>query len=89
MHPVGQRNRCHGPGRSRGHAPHGALTQLGLGVNAGHDLNLVNLTRFCEMGEVAEVSIGHALIADALEFGLAETVRLYLDALAHAQPDPG
>lgn len=53
----------------------------GLGVNAGHDLNLVNLPLFiARVPDVLEVSIGHALIADALEFGLAETVRRYLAA---------
>ena len=56
--------------------------KLGLGVNAGHDLNLDNLTAFIAIGDVAEVSIGHALIADALEFGLSATVRKYLDAIA-------
>ncbi len=56
-------------------------TQLGLGVNAGHDLDLHNLPLFCQISEVAEVSIGHALIKDALAFGLAETVRKYLAAL--------
>ena len=56
--------------------------QLGLGVNAGHDLNLDNLAAFVAMGDVAEVSIGHALISDALEFGMAETVKRYRDALA-------
>lgn len=55
---------------------------LGLGVNAGHDLNRENLPVFLtHVPEVVEVSIGHALIADALEFGLAATVRLYLDAI--------
>ena len=54
---------------------------LGLGVNAGHDLNLANLARFVAMGGIDEVSIGHALVADALEFGLSDTVRRYLDAL--------
>ena len=56
-------------------------SQLGLGVNAGHDLNLVNLAHFVAMGGIAEVSIGHALIADALDFGLAATVKRYLSAL--------
>ena len=51
--------------------------QNGLGVNAGHDLDLVNLARFLEIDGIAEVSIGHALIADALEMGLAEAVRRY------------
>jgi pyridoxine 5-phosphate synthase len=53
----------------------------GLGVNAGHDLNLKNLGRFCEIPDVLEVSIGHALTADALELGLAAAVRAYLDVL--------
>ena len=56
-----------------------AAQALGLGVNAGHDLNLRNLAGFLSaVPGVMEVSIGHALIADALEFGLAETVRRYL-----------
>lgn len=55
-----------------------AAHQAGLGVNAGHDLNLSNLAAFVRaVPDVAEVSIGHALIADALEFGLAEAVRRY------------
>ena len=53
-------------------------TRLGLAVNAGHDLNLTNLARFLAIGGIAEVSIGHALVADALEFGLANTVERYL-----------
>ncbi len=58
-----------------------AATSLGLGVNAGHDLNIPNLPPFLHaVKSVLEVSIGHALIADALEFGLAETVRNYLKA---------
>jgi pyridoxine 5-phosphate synthase len=56
--------------------------ELGLGVNAGHDLNLANLAAFVKaVPKVLEVSIGHALIADALEFGLKETVRKYLACL--------
>ena len=54
---------------------------LGLGVNAGHDLNLDNLAEFVAMGGIEEVSIGHALIGDALEWGLSETVRKYLDVI--------
>ena len=57
---------------------------LGLGVNAGHDLNLDNLAAFVGMGGIAEVSIGHALVADALDVGLSTAVRQYLDALAGA-----
>jgi pyridoxine 5-phosphate synthase len=53
-------------------------TDAGLEINAGHDLNLDNLGFFlANVPGVEEVSIGHALIADALEFGLAETVRKY------------
>ena len=55
--------------------------QIGLGVNAGHDLDLTNLGMFATISEVSEVSIGHALIADALERGLFETVRAYLAIL--------
>ena len=58
-----------------------AARDAGLGVNAGHDLNLHNLTPFLrQVPNVLEVSIGHALIGDALEFGLTETVRKYLQA---------
>jgi pyridoxine 5-phosphate synthase len=54
----------------------------GLGVNAGHDLNRDNLGDFlAAVPRVAEVSIGHALIADALEFGLASAVHSYLDCI--------
>jgi pyridoxine 5-phosphate synthase len=52
--------------------------ELGLGVNAGHDLNLDNLNYFFkEVPYLAEVSIGHALIADALYYGLENTVQMY------------
>jgi pyridoxine 5-phosphate synthase len=56
-----------------------AALAAGLGVNAGHDLNQANLADFLRaVPGVSEVSIGHALIADALELGLPETVRRYL-----------
>ena len=55
---------------------------IGLGVNAGHDLNLDNLMPFCQnVPHVLEVSIGHALIADALDMGLKTTVEAYLHIL--------
>jgi pyridoxine 5-phosphate synthase len=55
-----------------------AAQAAGLGVNAGHDLNRDNLADFLRtVPGVLEVSIGHALIADALEFGLADTVQRY------------
>lgn len=56
-----------------------AATAAGLGLNAGHDLNRDNLTDFLRaVPGVQEVSIGHALVADALELGLAATVADYL-----------
>jgi len=56
--------------------------QLGLGVNAGHDLSLDNLKFFKEqIPNLLEVSIGHALISDALYLGLENTVQLYLRQL--------
>ena len=56
--------------------------EVGLGLNAGHDLNLQNLTYFrLIIPYLLEVSIGHALISDALYLGLEETVRLYKEAL--------
>ena len=60
----------------------GAAHAAGLGVNAGHDLNLDNLAALARaLPHLAEVSIGHALIADALERGYAATVRAYRDCL--------
>jgi pyridoxine 5-phosphate synthase len=56
--------------------------ELGLGVNAGHDLNLDNLNYFYKnIPGLLEVSIGHALISDALYLGLENTVQLYLRCL--------
>ena len=63
-----------------------AAAQAGLGINAGHDLSCENLSTFlAQTPGVLEVSIGHALIADALEFGLTEIVRRYL-AITSAAP---
>ena len=63
-----------------------AAMALGLGVNAGHDLSLANLTDFIRaVPGVDEVSIGHALVADALEFGMADTVHRYLRAIVGAE----
>ena len=55
--------------------------ELGVGVNAGHDLDLKNLTLFRTLPHLDEVSIGHALISRALFVGLGRTVREYLAAL--------
>jgi pyridoxine 5-phosphate synthase len=64
-----------------------AAQAAGLGVNAGHDLNLDNLPVFLKgVPDVLEVSIGHALIADALELGLGEAVRRYLEAIRGGKP---
>lgn len=62
-----------------------AAQALGMGVNAGHDLNRDNLTPFLnQVRGIREVSIGHALIADALELGYEATVRAYLDRISRA-----
>ncbi len=56
--------------------------ELGLGINAGHDLNLENLKFFHnKIPWLKEVSIGHALISDALYYGLEKTVKMYLELL--------
>ena len=63
-----------------------AALDAGLGINAGHDLNRDNLADFLRgVPGVAEVSIGHALIADALELGYGATVRAYLDCILAAR----
>lgn len=62
-----------------------AAQAAGLEVNAGHDLNLDNLGPFlAHVPNVLEVSIGHALVADAIEMGMAGAVRAYLDAIRAA-----
>jgi pyridoxine 5-phosphate synthase len=62
-----------------------AALAAGLGVNAGHDLNLHNLTDFLVgVPGVSEVSIGHALLADALEMGYGAAVEAYLVAIARS-----
>jgi pyridoxine 5-phosphate synthase len=59
-----------------------AANKAGLGINAGHDLSLENLKFFAEnIPHLLEVSIGHALISDALYLGLENTIQLYLRAL--------
>lgn len=60
-----------------------AAQEVGLGVNAGHDLNLDNLGEFVTLPNILEVSIGHALIADAVFLGLESTVKAYLAALGN------
>lgn len=53
-------------------------TELGIGVNAGHDLSLANLARFLEIPGILEVSIGHALVVESLEWGVDHVVQRYL-----------
>lgn len=63
-----------------------AAQAAGLGINAGHDLSRSNLADFLRgVPGVQEVSIGHALISDALEFGYGETVRRYLQCIRDAE----
>ena len=57
-------------------------TSLGMGVNAGHDLNLHNLAKFASIPNLLEVSIGHAFIVDSLTSGMAATVRAYKKLLS-------
>ena len=60
-----------------------AAHQIGLGINAGHDLDLHNLKYFADnIPALEEVSIGHALITDALYYGLENTIQMYLRQLA-------
>lgn len=75
------------PDQAREHFDRHAATarkalDAGLGINAGHDLNLRNLVMYRSLPGLAEVSIGHAIVCDALEIGLAATVRAYLHVLA-------
>ena len=63
-----------------------AAQRAGLGINAGHDLNRENIPPFLKtVPGVLEVSIGHALVADALEFGMKQSVRLYREAIEMGQ----
>ena len=57
-------------------------TELGMGVNAGHDLNLDNLTKFASIPDLLEVSIGHAFTVDSLAMGMANAVQAYRELLA-------
>jgi len=59
--------------------------QIDIGINAGHDLNLDNLAFYAQhIPQLLEVSIGQALIADALYLGLHNTIQMYLQQLALA-----
>ena len=58
---------------------------LGLGVNAGHDLNLENLAHYAKIENLLEVSIGHAFTVDSLYMGLSKSMEAYLSALSRLQ----
>ena len=61
----------------------GVATEAGLGLNAGHDLDLINLPRFVTIAGLQEVSIGHALTVDALRMGLPDTIQAYQRVLGN------
>ncbi|MEM8561410.1 MAG: pyridoxine 5'-phosphate synthase [Pseudomonadota bacterium] len=61
-----------------------AATDAGLGINAGHDLDLHNLPKFASIPELLEVSIGHALTVDAISMGLPNTIAAYQKALGNS-----
>jgi len=52
--------------------------QLGIGINAGHDLDLQNLAKFLQMPNILEVSIGHALVVESLQLGVSAVIAKYL-----------
>jgi pyridoxine 5-phosphate synthase len=80
-----ERGAATGEARFRTYAAAAELAHsLGLGVNAGHDLDLVNLVQFRTLPHLDEVSIGHALISHALFVGLDRSVREYLSVLRGA-----
>jgi Pyridoxal phosphate biosynthesis protein len=53
----------------------------GLNINAGHDLNLLNLKYLKDLDLIDEVSIGHAIVVDALNFGFDDTIKKYIDII--------
>lgn len=57
---------------------------LGVGVNAGHDLNLLNLPEFLRIPDILEVSIGHALVVESIEHGLEQVISRYLALIAES-----
>lgn len=59
-------------------------TDAGLGVNAGHDLNRDNLAKFLEIPDILEVSIGHALVVESIQFGIEKVISRYLEICAAA-----
>jgi len=58
--------------------------QLGLGVNAGHDLNLDNLGTFLSIPGILEVSIGHAIVVESFDYGFEDTLKRYLEIIRNS-----
>lgn len=81
-HDVKRRNEIY----ARYHSAARHATKIGLGVNAGHDLNLNNLASFAQVPGLLEVSIGHALIVDAIDRGLYKAVQAYKALLRPGSP---
>lgn len=65
-----------------------AAGEVGIGVNAGHDLDLKNLRRFLEIPNIEEVSIGHALVVECLVHGMEAVIKEYL-AIAAGEETEG
>ena len=63
-------------------------TSLGMGVNAGHDLNLDNLAKFASIPDLLEVSIGHAFTVDSLNMGMVSAIDAYQSCLPKIKNDP-
>ena len=63
-------------------------TSLGMGVNAGHDLNLDNLAKFASIPDLLEVSIGHAFTVDSLNMGMVSAIEAYQSCLPKIKNDP-
>jgi len=57
--------------------------KLGIGVNAGHDLDLKNLSKFLTIGGILEVSIGHVLTIECIEHGMKDVIGKYLDICSY------
>jgi pyridoxine 5-phosphate synthase len=85
---TGRYARAFAADRARAVEPHARCARLasdiGIGVNAGHDLNLDNLRYYAQhVDGLLEVSIGHALVCDALYYGLQNTIQMYLRQLRY------
>ena len=60
----------------------GKIAETGIGLNAGHDLNLQNLAKIKKLKNLQEVSIGQAIVTESLEWGWKNTIQKYLQVLA-------